>query len=392
MKFNFVTALRRATRLTRAIKPGSTTKTLQRAIRAAMVKSVADSFAALAPAKTPRKPTVKAKQSPAAGASPRKDRRLGVVVSQLRAAKASMPGAFPGAGASSLSKPPAIRKTARYLDRTHAGAAGSRDFKLYLPADTPGGPKGLILMLHGCTQDPIDFATGTNMNAIAQKHGLAVAYPAQTRSDNASSCWNWFSPSNQARGKGEPAIIASLTRGLMEEFGLGRGDVFVAGLSAGGAMAVILADTYPDVFSAAGIHSGLARGTASSLLSAISAMRSGGTPAPAATTRGRAGQGVRRIIFHGDADGTVHPANAQQIVVAAVGKREPAQVSPLSAAGRDYVRSDYRAKDGSIDVELWQIKGTGHAWSGGKSGGSFTDAKGPDASSEMVRFFLTGRA
>jgi poly(hydroxyalkanoate) depolymerase family esterase len=250
---------------------------------------------------------------------------------------------------------------------------------------------GLIVMLHGCSQDPCDFATGTDMNRIAQKHGLAVAYPAQTADHNGSSCWNWFTPANQSRGAGEPALLAGLARGLMREFGLGRDAVFVAGLSAGGAMAVILADTYPDVFSAAGVHSGLARGAASDVMSALSAMRSGGAPSaakarrpPAAGARGPA----RRIVFHGDADRAVHPSNAPQIVRAAVGLRTPARVTPAEAAGRIYLRTEFALPDGTVDVELWQVKGAGHAWSGGKTGGSFTDPRGPDASAEMVRFFL----
>ena len=249
-------------------------------------------------------------------------------------------------------------------------------------------------MLHGCAQDPNDFATGTNMNAMAQKHGLAVAYASQTRKHNPSSCWNWFAPVNQSRGAREPAIIASLARKLMREFGLGRTEVFIAGLSAGGAMAMILAETYPDVFSAAGVHSGLPRGAANDVRSALSAMRNGAKPAAASSSRrkgaARTDRSMRRIIFHGDADGTVHPSNAPQIVARAVGTRLPARVRTKSVSGRDYVRSEYLLPDGTVDVEFWQVKGAGHAWSGGKSRGSFTDSKGPDASAEMVRFFLAG--
>ena len=243
-------------------------------------------------------------------------------------------------------------------------------------------------MLHGCTQTADDFAAGTHMNALAEKHGLAVAYPVQTASHNMASCWNWFKPSDQLRGAGEPAILASLTRKLMKDFGLGREAVFVAGLSAGGAMAATLADVYPDIFSAAGLHSALARGAARDVLSAMLVMRHGavsGNMAPAALPSDH----VRRIIFQGDADSTVHPSNAAVIVAAAVGDgAEPAKVIKRAVRGRSYSRSEFIAADGAVVLELWMIEGAGHAWSGGRAAGSYTDAKGPDASAQMIRFFL----
>jgi len=175
----------------------------------------------------------------------------------------------------------------------------------------------------------------------------------------------------------------------MKEFGLGREAVFVAGLSAGGAMAAILADVYPDVFSAAGVHSGLARGAARDVVSAMSAMRSGGASEGAAPTITTASDPVRRIIFHGDADSTVHPSNASMIVAAAVGgDAVPTRIGNRSAGGRGYVRSEYAGSDGATLVEQWMIEGAGHAWSGGRVVGSYTDRKGPDASAHMIRFFL----
>lgn len=399
MKFTFPRTMRRAMRLARAGKPRASARAMQRAIGAAMIKTALESLSTLQ-AMTPGKPTVarkrrkppaKARQKAASRAGAQVDRRLSTVVKQLRAARSSLPARLLLDRVPTPSRPPPTPRGAQYLDRTHRGRAGTRDFKLFLPARQAQGPKGLIVMLHGCSQNPDDFATGTDMNALAQQHGLAVAWPEQTRDHNGASCWNWFAPVNQGRGKGEPAILAGLTRALMREFGLDRQVVFVAGLSAGGAMAVILAETYPDVFSAVGVHSGLARGAASDVMSALSAMRSGGTPAaararrpPAAGTRAPA----RRIVFHGDADSAVHPSNAPQIVLAAVGPRTPARVTPAETAGRSYLRTEYALPDGTVDVELWQVRGAGHAWSGGKAGGSFTDPRGPDASAEMVRFFL----
>ncbi|MBE0453538.1 alpha/beta hydrolase family esterase [Roseovarius autotrophicus] len=284
---------------------------------------------------------------------------------------------------------PRIPAQAQYLTRRHRSAAGSRGYRLYLPASRPGRPRGLILMLHGCNQSPDDFALGTHMNALAEKHGLALAYPAQTRWQNRGGCWNWFKPRNQMRGTGEPAILAALTRKLMREFGLCRDDVFVAGLSAGGAMAAILADVYPDVFAAAGVHSGLARGAAWDAMSAMSAMHDGGAPnGIVASIPKRAGP-VRRIIFQGTDDRTVNPLNAGFIVAAAMGGHvAPTRVGKRSVQGRDYSRSFFTDTKGSVRVELWMIEGFGHAWSGGRAAGSYTDTKGPDASAQMVRFFL----
>ena len=289
-------------------------------------------------------------------------------------------------------KPPSglrVPQAAQYLARTHRCAQGARSYKLYLPASAPTAPKGLIVMLHGCGQDPDDFARGTHMNAIADKHGLAVAYPEQTRKHNAGGCWNWFSPLHQKRGLGEPAILASLTRKLMRELRLGRDQVYVACLSAGGAMAAILGDVYPDVFAATGIHSGLARGAAGDVRSAMAAMRNGaaGGALPAVTATGAAP--VRRIIFQGDNDQTVHLSNAQHLLTAARGP-DPKASRIHSNAVRDisYTRSDFAKAEGQGPLELWMLAGAGHAWSGGRAAGSFTDRRGPDASAQMVRFFL----
>lgn len=401
MKSSFSRAIRRATRQTRAGRPVSATLTIQRAFGAAMLKSSVASMSRLpgmspANAKALRKPK-KAAAKPLPGKVTKPVRKAGrrklPASGWSNLATAALMGRLLASGQTASSPTPDTPRGARFLARHHACAAGSRAYKLYLPAGKPDGPVGLVVMLHGCTQDPDDFATGTNTNAIAQKHGLAVAYPAQSRARNAASCWNWFLPANQRRGTGEPAVIASLAQALMREFGLNRTRVFVAGLSAGGAMAAILADTYPDVFSAAGLHSALARGSARSALSARAAMRDGKTPGATAPAGRRMvaltkANPMRRIVFQGDDDSTVHPLNALQIVAGAVGGRTPTRRVGQTASGRDYMRSDYALPDGSVDLELWQISGAAHAWSGGTKGGTFTDLKGPDASAEMMRFFM----
>lgn len=334
----------------------------------------------------PLQATTQNPADPLESAAPATGRGLGAVTAQLRAARPPTPAALPEPATRDLLL--RIPKGARYLARTHSCAAGSRDYKIYLPAGGPSRPKGLILMLHGCSQTPDDFAIGTRINALAGKHGFAVAYPAQTRGHNGTSCWNWFAPGHQIRGAGEPAILASLTKKLMREFGLGRDAVFVAGLSAGGAMAAILADVYPDVFSAAGIHSGLSRGSARDVVSAMSAMRRGGVSDVGASTIGARSLPVRRIVFQGEADSTVHPSNAAMIVAAAVGDAAPTKIGRRSVRGRGYARSDFARADGTVMLELWMIEGSGHAWSGGHAAGSYTDSMGPDASVQMIRFFL----
>jgi poly(hydroxyalkanoate) depolymerase family esterase len=249
----------------------------------------------------------------------------------------------------------------------HDGPGGSRDYRLFIPSPRPGGPVGLVLMLHGCTQSPEDFALGTQMDLAAEKAGFIVAYPGQTGAHNMQSCWNWFRPEDQNRDRGEPAILASLATALAREFGL-SGRVHVAGLSAGGAMAAVLADTHPDVFAAVGIHSGLPAGSAHDVASAFAAMQ------------GRGGAGrtptVPAIVFHGTADGTVSPRNAAALVPGnGIETRHQDD-------GRGWTRLTTPA--GS---ELWLVDGGGHAWFGGNPQGSYADPAGPDASAEMLRFF-----
>jgi len=318
-------------------------------------------------------------------------RTLGKVMKHLHRAQTAMLVGAP----KPQRRAPAVRvpNGARFQTRTHRSVAGSRAYRLYLPASNPLRPKGLILMLHGCNQTADDFARGTRMNAEAERHGLAVVYPVQTSTNNAALCWNWFTPGDQTRDAGEPAELASLMRKLTKEFGLAREAVFVAGLSAGGAMAAILADVYPDVFAAAGVHSGLARGAANSAWSAMAAMRRGGRAETPASATGIPDHPVRRIIFQGDADGTVHVSNAASIVAAAMGEdATPRSVVERTVRGRRYVRSDYAGPDGDVRLQFWLLKGAGHAWSGGSAAGSFTDPKGPDATALMVRFFLAARA
>lgn len=267
--------------------------------------------------------------------------------------------------------------------------AGSRAYRTYVPSTAVDGVSGVVVMLHGCTQTCDDFAVGTGMNALAEQHRFVVIYPQQSRGDNAQSCWNWFSRGDQRRDRGEPAILAGLTRKAMAEHGVPRDRTFVAGLSAGGAMAVILGQTYPDVFAAVGVHSGLAFGAASDMPSAFAAMAGNG--AQASHPPG-GGAFVRTIVFQGGADATVAPANGDQIArhVTDHGPHQTIETDEQgNTAGRAFHRRIVTDCDGAPVLEHWVIDGLGHAWSGGQPQGSYTDAKGPDASAEMVRFFLS---
>jgi len=258
-------------------------------------------------------------------------------------------------------------------------------YRLYVPARAADAPRPpLIVMLHGCTQDAQDFATGTRMNILAREAGAIVLYPEQTQHANAQKCWNWFKPQHQRRERGEPALLAALTREIVATQGADPARVYVAGLSAGGAMADILGRTHPDLFAAVGVHSGLPAGAAHDLPSALAAMRGG--PAVAITD----GPAPPTIVFHGDADTTVHARNGTALADAARRARG-ATVAAEVTHGPRFTRTRHTAADGAGAVEHWQLHGTGHAWSGGSAGGSYTAPGGVDASAEMLRFFLGHR-
>src|SRR5277367_4284986 len=276
----------------------------------------------------------------------------------------------------------------RFLRRAYRGPAGSLDYRLYVPADHERRELALVLMLHGCTQDPEDFALGTRMNDLAEEFGLIVAYPHQTRLANPSGCWNWFDRRHQNRGSGEPAKLAGLAQALAKEFDIRRERVFAAGLSAGGAMAEILAATYPDVFDAVGIHSGLPYKSAGDLPSAFAAMNGTAAfdPAPLAASD----RHCRKIILHGLADGTVVPINGERILNEAERGETSLTRSDLDRpiGGGRVSRAVLKDADGLPAAEQWLVEGGGHAWFGGDPRGSFTQTVGLDASRVMVRFFL----
>ncbi len=275
-----------------------------------------------------------------------------------------------------------------FVAKSISNAAGIRDYKLYIPAISSRSldePRPLVIMLHGCSQSADDFATATRMNFAAEDQGCFVAYPEQITTANASKCWNWFETKHQSRGQGEPSLIAGIAQQIMREHSIDPRRVYIAGLSAGGAAAAVVAESYPEIFAAVGVHSGLACGVARDMPSAFTAMQ--GRHGPYTAARETL---IPTIVFHGDADKTVHPRNGADVVAgAAAGKTYPREVeSGTSPGGRRFTRSIQRDGHGRSVIEDWVIHGAGHAWSGGSPAGSYTDPRGPDATAEMLRFFL----
>ena len=287
----------------------------------------------------------------------------------------------------------------------HTNRAGTRAYKVYVPARISALPPPLVVMLHGCTQSADDFAAGTQMNLLADEHGFLVVYPEQANSTNPSKCWNWFKAQDQVRDAGEPSLIAGIVHEVAARHGVDTGRIYVAGLSAGAAMAVILGETYPELFAGVGVHSGLPYRSAHDIPSAMAAMKGGrgagailkATPGAGAAPHRPVTQAVPTIVFHGDRDHTVQQANGLEVAQQARDAHSAAEpslamgVSTQRGArpgGRHFTRTVHADAAGRARVESWVVHGAGHAWAGGSARGSYTDASGPDASAEMLRFFL----
>lgn len=348
-----------------------------RKIRRATVSAMTDAWGSLlAPAKPKKRKDAKKAKLPAASLAH---------ASKSKPARPTAKARIPATARSNTSVP----RGAAFTSGTFENAYGRRSYKLYLPAIAKSSsvPLPLIVMLHGCAQTSDDFARGTGMNTLAEEFGFLVMYPAQARDANLNRCWNWFKRDDQARGEGEPALVADLTRHVMAGQNVDPARVYVAGLSAGASAGLIVATAYPDVFAAVGVHSGLAVGAAHDTASAARAMQSGNP-------------GVRHhaqmptIVFHGDADRVVNPRNGRFVATRAL---EPytnldrTEKLGRVVGGREFTRTLHRVGKGRPYTEQWVVHGAGHAWSGGQAAGSYTDPTGPDASREMVRFFLRHR-
>ena len=316
--------------------------------------------------------TVGEEQAPQKAEPPRRRAGLGETLRDLAARASHVAKHRPARPAGPTEE---IPPGASFAMETYADASGSRRYRLYVPAKRPEGALPLVVMLHGCTQTPEDFAAGTGMNRLAEEMGFLVAYPEQPAGANPNRCWNWFEPAHQRRGAGEPGLIAGIVGQVTRGHPVDPARVFVAGLSAGGAAAAVLGDAYPDLVRAVGVHSGLPAGAARDLPGAFAAMRQGGT-----------GTALRvpAIVFHGDQDTTVSPRNGEALLRGA----GPARTETGTAGGRTYTRAVHTDRTGRVRAERWTVHGAGHAWSGGSRAGSYADPSGPDASREMMRFFL----
>jgi poly(hydroxyalkanoate) depolymerase family esterase len=387
--------VREATRLTRAGRLIEATALLQRMLRAddgparAAARPVCAESAKLEP------PTIDGKAYV-----------LGHGESRLTAKGTSIPGRkdrsrfgglkdFPGVELRSPGKPAPpstsdiVPGGTKFVDGSFRNAAGSRNYKLFAPSGAKQEGCPLVVMLHGCTQSPDDFAAGTRMNFHAEEQNCFVVYPEQPSGANQAKCWNWFRSGDQRRDRGEPSLIAGITRRVMRDYPIDPKRVYVAGLSAGGAAAAIMGARYPDLYAAVGVHSGLACGAASDLPSAFAAMRQGGAPGAIA----RARSPMPTIVFHGDRDTTVHPSNGDWVLDRS-GEIESLATKAVRGRvpdGHSYTRTILLDAQGRDISEHWSVHGLGHAWSGGNPAGSYTDPRGPDATREMLRFFLERR-
>jgi poly(hydroxyalkanoate) depolymerase family esterase len=382
--------VREATRLTRAGQLTEATALLQRMLRGEGVSKPSGSAADI-PLPRLQPPTIDVKANVVEEKESRRTTQTTSVERRKRPAPLDGMREFSGLGLRGSMKraPPSTSDIApegtRFIAGTFRNAAGSRSYKLFMPSRSRGRMLPLVVMLHGCTQSPDDFAAGTRMNFLAEELNCFVVYPEQPSGANQAKCWNWFRPSDQQRDGGEPSLIAGITRQIMRDHAIDPKRVYIAGLSAGGAAAAIMGATYADLYAAVGIHSGLACGAANDLPSAFAAMRQGGVPKVAV-----AGPVVPTIVFHGDRDTTVHPNNGDRIV-----EQSPNAASPKAKVihgrvphGHAYTRTVLTDAGGRAVSEHWNIHGAGHAWSGGSPAGSYTDPRGPDATREMLRFFL----
>jgi poly(hydroxyalkanoate) depolymerase family esterase len=380
--------IREATRLTRAGRLVEATALLQRMLGCETTTDATFHSNGIA---LPQPSIVDVKANWATTEGARVPRNTSV---QPRNARSSRSSNFtePGLSAAIKRTPPSTRDIApegtRFIHGSYSNAAGSRAYKLFIPSGYHGQPLPLIVMLHGCTQSPEDFAAGTRMNFVAEAQPCLVVYPAQHRQANQAKCWNWFRTIDQQRDKGEPSLIAGITRQIMRQYSVDPKRVYVAGLSAGAAAAVVMGATYSDLYAAVGVHSGLACGAAVDLPSAFLAMRQGGSFDQQSISAKYST--VPTIVFHGDCDSTVHPSNGDQVVKQSIVATDTERHVHRGQVpgGHAYTRTVHRDASGRHVFEHWSIHGAGHAWSGGSLAGSYTDPRGPNATREMLRFFL----
>jgi poly(hydroxyalkanoate) depolymerase family esterase len=301
-----------------------------------------------------------------------------------------------------------------WVSGSASNSSGSRNFKLWVPSGYDKRKSSpLVMMLHGCMQKPEDLATISGMNDVADKNNFLVVYPEQPADANPLKCWNWFDPRHQARDSGEPALLAAIVKQVQASNRIDADRIFVVGISAGAAMAVVMGVTYPDLFDGIGVCAGLEFKAATSAETGLAAMKQGG-PDPkqqgliafksiTENLRGKSKRHLPVIVFQGDADPYVNPLNADQLIAQWAEtndylddarnngsiKSQPSSTTEGSVpGGHQFAKSSYNDRAGRLLMEKWIVKGLGHAWSGSPAASAFGDPKGPNASQEMWRFFV----
>ena len=293
---------------------------------------------------------------------------------------------------------PAVRRAPGRWVRGRPAPPGGRSYDVYLPAGYRRRTRApVLLLLHGCTQTPAEFADATRFTSVADRNGLLLVLPHQEGRHHPQRCWRWYEARHQHRGSGEPALLAGIVAQVLAEPERWRADprrVHVAGLSAGGAMALILAATYPDVFAGVGVHSAPPYRSATRGTQALAAMAARtATPGPDG-----AAPMPPLIVVQGTADRVVHPPNGGRVAdqwLAFRGPADPGRVTrsrtDTGHTGRDWTRVRWYTARGRRVLEYWEVDGLGHAWSGGRAGGSFSDPAGPRVATAMWAFLRPQR-
>ena len=302
-------------------------------------------------------------------------------------------------------------KDAMWQQYLYHDATGNHPYFVYTPSTYHHGTAvPLLVLLHGCTQKAADFAAGTGMNQLAEQYGFIALYPQQKRTSNQTLCWNWYKSSHQFRDRGEPALIAHMVQAISEntsQWTIDSSRVYVVGASAGAAMAVILGATYPDIFAAIGVHSGVEYQAVTNIIGGLKLVLGGG-PDPvkqgqkAFEAMGSYKRMVPTIVFQGTRDRIVPPINGDQVVqqwmqtnhLASQGlyvadfKNPTTTTSGQVPEGLTYTVSTWEDHTGKEVQQYWKIDGLAHAWSGGNPAVSYTDPRGPNASEVMYQFFM----
>ncbi|AWH53533.1 PHB depolymerase esterase [Stenotrophomonas sp. ESTM1D_MKCIP4_1] len=278
---------------------------------------------------------------------------------------------------------------------------GAREYQVWVPANyQPSQPLPLLLVLHGCVTGPNLMGEASGFNDVADTEGFIVVYPRQNVTANPMRCWNFPLPVNQARGSGEPSILAGIVDEVKAGYAVDPRRVYVTGISAGGAMTATMLACYSDVFAAGAIHAGGMYKGATTVSGSAYALLAGSIYSP--DSNGRlawqcSGSPKPRplpvLVFHGSADSTVNPINGQQAVRQFLQTNDLAddgldndsvKYVPTSTyqgqvpGGRSYTVDTY-AYNGRVLAQHYVVQGMGHAWSGSQTGLPFTDAQGPDA-------------